>query len=185
MTAPLFNLVCDRGKKILTENEALRILKSIYQPHVLDFFVNDLKSGNKIRVKEGHLEIKTEKGKTPKGRKRKIVVVEDDDIVRRSVTKMLDKAGYEVTGFADGAPVLGIESFGGFSLILSDVDMPTGGVELLETLRNRGIEIPAILMSGDIRKSENQIRSIVGAQATLQKPFSMVELIETIETLLP
>ena len=169
MTAPSFDLVCDRGRKVLTENEALRILKNIYLPQVLDFFIDDLKSGNKIRVQEGHLEINEEEAVITQ--KQRIIVVEDDCIVRRSITTMLQKAGYDITGFEDGAPVLELESFEEFSLMLSDVDMPTSGVDLVRALQAKSIQIPTILMSGDIGKRKHLLAS-TSAQATVRRQAS-------------
>ncbi|HUL02665.1 MAG TPA: response regulator [Gemmatimonadales bacterium] len=85
------------------------------------------------------------------GRGELIVVVDDDDILRRAIARMLKSLGFSVLTAADGADaVTVIESCTKpIDALLVDVVMPhLSGPELVERLASRGIHIGVIYMSG-------------------------------------
>jgi DNA-binding NtrC family response regulator len=85
------------------------------------------------------------------GRGELIVVVDDDDILRRAIARMLKSLGFSVLTAADGADAIAaIESCAKpIDAMLVDVVMPhLSGPELVDRLASRGIHIGVIYMSG-------------------------------------
>jgi PAS domain S-box-containing protein len=107
-----------------------------------------------------------------------ILLAEDEEAVRRSVQRLLERAGHTVLVAADGAAALQllVERAGRVDLVLTDATMPVlGGRELAARVAARYPTVPVVLMSG---YSERLAAASGGAQplATLQKPFTADEL---------
>jgi DNA-binding response OmpR family regulator len=113
----------------------------------------------------------------------KIAVIEDEGFVLRSVTWMLEKEGFEVAGYVDAAPALAECQFEEVDLILTDLVMPTRGEQLIQEVRSRGINTPIIAMSANLTNAANTSLAALGAQAVLQKPFEIDELVNLVNSL--
>jgi two-component system, cell cycle sensor histidine kinase and response regulator CckA len=103
-----------------------------------------------------------------------VLVVDDEDGVRRYAARVLREEGYKVTEATDGAEAL--ELIGGeasdTAVVVSDVVMPRlNGVQLLELLSTARPDLPVILMSGygTAQLAEQGIAIPCGV---LGKPFS-------------
>jgi CheY-like chemotaxis protein len=85
-----------------------------------------------------------------RGGKETILVVEDEEAIRRSAKRALEQLGYTVLLAEDGAAALAILRAGRtVDLVVSDSVMPRlGGAELYQRLRDEGIRIPFLLASG-------------------------------------
>jgi CheY-like chemotaxis protein len=108
-----------------------------------------------------------------------ILVVDDEELVRRFVARVLHGRGFSVAEAADGRKALArIEELGdSVRLVLSDIVMPhLSGVELAERLSLLRPELPVILMSG-YSPAELMARGIAAPCALLSKPFLPSELI--------
>ena len=109
---------------------------------------------------------------------RRVLVVDDEESLRVVVRTFLKRDGYEVETARSGEEALGmVESFGP-DVILTDVRMPkTGGVDLLATLKAKGIEAPVIVMSahGNIDLAIEAMKA--GAYDYIQKPFKAEEVV--------
>jgi len=109
-----------------------------------------------------------------------ILVADDEDAVRKAVCRILVRFGYKVLEAENGAVALGIlDSYTGpIALVLSDLVMPVmGGREIVSGLRERGSNIPILLMSG---YNENAALSNMGLEHSvpfLNKPFTPESLI--------
>jgi signal transduction histidine kinase len=79
-----------------------------------------------------------------------VLLVEDDDTIRRVAERVLGSAGYHVIPAADGAEALGIVDQGtSFDILVCDVVMPNmGGIPLAGALAERRPALPLVLMSG-------------------------------------
>lgn len=119
-----------------------------------------------------------------------ILVVEDEETVRRVTVRALEAQGYQTIQARDAEEALRLldQSPDGriIDLVLSDLVLPgMGGSELIETLRRRDPDLPALLTSG---YSADIVRRRAGPRpdsiAVLQKPFSVAELARQIRTLL-
>jgi two-component system response regulator ChvI len=78
-----------------------------------------------------------------------LLLVDDDDLFRESLGLNLIDEGYEVTSFANGGDALAyFESGGDADVMLLDWRMPRlTGIEVLRTMRGRGIAIPVIFLT--------------------------------------
>lgn len=116
----------------------------------------------------------------------KIVLVEDEEPVRRLVTRILERAGYDVLAFGSGAEALDqICPDVRYDLLLTDVVMSgMTGVELANRLISQHSELKVLLMSGYTEEvlfpdQEDSSRSL------LLKPFGQDELLNKVRELLP
>jgi FixJ family two-component response regulator len=110
-----------------------------------------------------------------------IVVVEDDELLLKTLTTYFRSLGWRVRGFAMATELIEALSWSPqIDCIISDVRMtPMNGMELLIELRDRGVSAPIVLMTGqpDIQLAVSAIKS--GAYDYIQKPFDP-ESIESI-----
>jgi signal transduction histidine kinase/CheY-like chemotaxis protein len=113
-----------------------------------------------------------------------VLIVDDDPIVRRILSRMLTQQGYEVLECADGKEALAVvdERSSEIDLVLLDLTMPVlGGAATLEALSDRHPEIPVILMSG---YSEEPLAEYDGngihPVGFLPKPFESNAVLRTV-----
>lgn len=112
---------------------------------------------------------------------RRVLVVDDEENLRLVVRTFLKRDGYEVEVAASGEEALAlVESFGP-DVILTDVKMPKmGGLDLLATLKAKGIDSTVIVMSayGNVDLAIEAMKA--GAYDYIQKPFKAEEVLLTL-----
>ncbi|MDA0708933.1 MAG: response regulator [bacterium] len=101
----------------------------------------------------------------------KVVVIEDDDFVRTLVCRLLQISGHEMLDFVDAKYALRDVNFGEVDLVITDLEMPTRGEVAIETIRERGFEVPIVVMSSHIDPLRVTELMALGAQSILLKPF--------------
>jgi DNA-binding NtrC family response regulator len=108
----------------------------------------------------------------------KILVVDDEQVVRDLTVEILRRSGYLPQGVHSARRALELLEREPFDLVLSDVVMPEmTGVELLYELRARRHDLPVVLMTGGSPEPERTSNAVrVGASGLLYKPFSHEEL---------
>lgn len=115
---------------------------------------------------------------------RKILVVEDDKYVRESIKLILERKKYKVVLAEDGKEAIEIFKNEEFSLIIMDLMLPKlQGEEVIVQIRKESY-CPIIILSA---KSENFHKVVgfnLGADDYLTKPFSDVELIARVNSLI-
>ncbi len=108
----------------------------------------------------------------------KILIAEDEDITLKHLVKALQNEGYLTEGTQNGADALRKIEADHFDLLIADIKMPgLTGIELLETVRERQLEIEVIIITGF-----GSIGSVVdamkkGAYDYVTKPFDLDELL--------
>ena len=111
----------------------------------------------------------------------RVLLVEDEDMVRAVAERALTRAGYAVTPCADGEEGLAAIANGGtFDLVVSDVVMPgMDGPAMARAIRNAAPEIPFLFMSG---YAEEQLRKDIDMENMhfLAKPFSVQQISEKV-----
>jgi two-component system cell cycle sensor histidine kinase/response regulator CckA len=115
----------------------------------------------------------------------RVLVVEDEDVVRQMVTRSLTEVGFDVVHARHGGEALArlAELEGKVDAILSDVVMPVmGGRELALQLRGLYPDIPTVWVSGYPRESLATGESFAGGAAFLQKPVPPELLVDTLRT---
>ena len=125
----------------------------------------------------------------PKGRGR-ILVMDDEQSIRRMVEDALTQFGYEVSVVEDGQAAIDLFSEAqtsgkAFDAVLLDLTIPggMGGKEAIQHLRRLDPYVKAIVTSG---YSDDPIMSdfqAYGFQAILVKPYKIVDLAKTLESL--
>lgn len=118
-------------------------------------------------------------------RKRMIVVVEDEDAIRRGIVDILKVAGYEPLEAADGEAGLNEARRAGVDLVLLDLLLPKrDGLDVLSELRVTHPALPVIILTA--RGSEDdRVRGLrAGADDYVVKPFSARELLARVDAVL-
>ena len=114
----------------------------------------------------------------------RILVVEDSQDLNLLIVKTLKKAGYSVDGCYDGEEaklhLLGAE----YDAILLDIMMPKlNGYDLLEQLREQGIDTPVLFLTAKDAISDRVKGLDLGADDYLVKPFDFDELLARIRVM--
>jgi len=125
-----------------------------------------------------------EKQTVPRGEK--ILVVDDDPLVLRFVTKTLERAGYRVHAVTTAAEALAsydAQQVEPIRLVVSDLMMPQiGGLDLAQRLLQRDSNVRLLFMSGHA-VAEAEARSATSlAFATIQKPFPSERLLSAVRS---
>ena len=106
-------------------------------------------------------------------------VVDDDEIVRVSLGKLLRAIGIPSTGFASAEEFLASYRGDERGCLIVDIRMPgMSGLDLLEALEERGSTLPAIVISGHADEGSLQRLDRLSAVGLLEKPFSLAQLKE-------
>lgn len=116
------------------------------------------------------------------GGKTLVHLVDDDESIRRSVGFALRTSGYEVRTYGNGAEILKIASSLETGCILLDVRMPgMNGLEVQAALKEKGVTLPIVLMTGhgDVALAVRALEA--GAIDFIEKPFEKALLLSAIE----
>lgn len=111
-----------------------------------------------------------------------IYLVDDDPSVRKSVSRLLQSAGYLVDTFGTAEEFLAVKRVKGPGCVVLDLQMPgINGLELQKVLIAAGRAIPLVFISGhaDIPTSVRAMKD--GAIDFLPKPFAQKELLAAVE----
>jgi CheY-like chemotaxis protein len=117
----------------------------------------------------------------PSNQRIRLLVVEDEILIRMFVCDVLRDAGYDVIEAVCGDEAVNILKSGlTIDLVLSDVRMPgaTDGLALLSFVRNNLDGLPVILTSGHLSP---EIAFADGAAQFLAKPFKIADALRVIE----
>lgn len=109
-------------------------------------------------------------------------LVDDDEAVRRSVGFMLKTSGFQVKAYGSGLDLLKDAKKLGRGCILLDIRMPgMDGLEVQEALKQAGVGLPVIIMTGhgDIPLSVRAMKA--GAVDFIEKPFAKTVLLSALE----
>lgn len=114
-----------------------------------------------------------------------ILIIDDEELVRYSVRKVLDRLGHEITEAENGAEGLALINQQPFDLIITDIIMPEKeGIETITELRRTHPNLKIIVISGGGRTGKKdylRMASRLGARHTLAKPFRAEALIEAVD----
>ena len=115
-----------------------------------------------------------------------ILVVDDSEAIRKSVTFVLEQAGYQPTAANDGLDALGKLDGGSFDLIITDVNMPNmDGIELVKKAReNPAFKFtPIIVLTTEGQQSKMEEGKAAGATGWIVKPFDADKLVSVVKKL--
>lgn len=105
-----------------------------------------------------------------------ILVVDDDSSLRRIMKMQLEEAGYEVALASDGSEALKLLEQGEPQLIITDLQMPTSGLELLRRISEQGLQTTVIVITafGTIESAVEAMK--LGAYDYVTKPLDFEAL---------
>lgn len=117
----------------------------------------------------------------------RVLLIDDDEMLRGAVRRALERAGHSVVEAGDGAAGLRLHREAGADVIIADIFMPEqDGLELIRALRAEAPGARIIAMSGGGRSGKVDLlkdATVFGAARTLRKPFELTELIATVRAL--
>jgi len=121
------------------------------------------------------------------GKGQRILLVDDESMIVRMTSRLLERLNYEPVGFCD--PQEAINSFeaapDAFDLVLTDQSMPgMSGLDLVEAIRKVREDIPVVLCSGFLGNDFDERAERLGIRHVLQKPQRFDELSEVLGRLL-
>ena len=106
-------------------------------------------------------------------------VIDDEEMVRTSLGKVLRVIGVPSTGYASGEAFLGAYRGDERGCLIVDVRMPgMSGLDLLDALRHRGCTLPAIVITGHTDEGALKRLNTLPIVGLLEKPFTLAQLRE-------
>ena len=118
---------------------------------------------------------------------KRILVCEDEDVIRDFVVINLKRAGYDVCDVGCGEDALRVfeEEHGNFDIVLLDIIMPgIDGFTVCKKLREKSSTIGIIMLTARTQEMDKVSGLMFGADDYITKPFSMEELVFRIEAIL-
>ena len=124
----------------------------------------------------------------------RVLIVEDEELIRETVGLALAEVGYEVLVAEDGLSALELlggtkqsarRSLQNIDLVILDLMLPgMNGLDLCRLLRHQGIDVPLLILSAKSTETDRVVGLEVGADDYLTKPFGMRELVARCRALL-
>jgi len=117
----------------------------------------------------------------------RILVIDDDELVRKTIVMTLRSADYEVAEASDGVLGLKAAAQAPFDLVITDILMPNKeGIETMRELRLQESGLKIIAISGGDRRGGSflEMARKLGADKTLSKPFRPQELLADVAEVL-
>ena len=119
----------------------------------------------------------------------RILIVDDDQAVRKVIARMLAQAGHDAVALSNGASALRAYREHRADLVISDMFMPeTDGIEMTMCLRREFPDAKVLAMSGGGGRFDKNMMleaaSVLGAARILAKPFEQSDLLNLVQEVL-
>lgn len=114
----------------------------------------------------------------------RVLIIEDSERLRKSISLALKKTGYAIDGAADGEEGCWLAETASFDVIILDLMLPKmDGITLLKRIRSQGVETHVLILTarGAVEDRINGLEA--GADDYLSKPFSIDELLARVAAL--
>jgi FixJ family two-component response regulator len=110
-----------------------------------------------------------------------IAVVDDDESIRRALSRLLRVGGFRVEAFASAALLLETLPGRGFACLILDIHLGgMSGLDLMESLSEAGSKTPVIIITASESESAEERATRGGASAFLRKPLDAEVLLAQI-----
>lgn len=115
----------------------------------------------------------------------KLLVAEDDPKLLKSLVHILEHNRFSVDGVSNGEDALEYGQTGEYDGLILDIMMPgLDGLQVLQRLRRKGIQTPALFLTARTEISQRLEGLDAGADDYLPKPFATAELLARIRAML-
>ena len=117
--------------------------------------------------------------------RKRILVVDDDDMIRGLISKMLSRLGYDVFSVNSGEKGWDFFLKNQFDLVITDFEMPgMDGFDLADHIKNKSPYTAVIIMTGQAKAATLARLSESSVDQALFKPFGMQEMETKVRTML-
>jgi two-component system, OmpR family, alkaline phosphatase synthesis response regulator PhoP len=114
----------------------------------------------------------------------KVLIAEDDALIRQGLCEILEREGYRVIQAADGDEALDKASAEEPDFICLDVMMPgQSGFDVCRTLRQRGSDVPIVFITAKSEEIDKVLGLELGADDFIVKPFGIREVVARIRAI--
>jgi CheY-like chemotaxis protein len=115
-----------------------------------------------------------------------VLIVDDDEVIRSLLRMTLPEEGFDLVEAEDGETALQLTNGPAPALVLLDWKMPgRSGAEVLPELKRRHPDTPVIVLTAEPESAHRKLAESLGADVFMTKPFSPLQLLSTVERLLP
>lgn len=118
----------------------------------------------------------------------RILVIDDQEAIRRIVRRALENEGHQVLDASDGEMGMAILARHSADVVITDIFMPgQDGILTLRQIRKQYPDVKVIVMSGGDSTGTLDLRrdaELLGAVKSLQKPFTGREIVELVKSVL-
>ena len=115
----------------------------------------------------------------------RILLVDDDDTLRRVLKDQMNLLGYPLDEAEDGLAALQKLENGNYSVMLLDINMPgMSWIDVLKFIREKGLDCRVIMLTGRVGFSVGKESMKLGADEYITKPFTMEYLMSSIKRVL-
>jgi DNA-binding response OmpR family regulator len=115
-----------------------------------------------------------------------VLIVDDDEVIRSLLRLTLPDEGYDLVEAEDGDQALQITAARQPALVLLDWRMPgSSGEDVLAALKQTHPEVPVIVLTAEPEAKVRTLAESLGADVFMAKPFSPLQLLGSVERLLP
>ena len=115
----------------------------------------------------------------------RILVVDEDSDLRLLYAAALFRPGYQVDAAEDGAAAWEALQAHDYNLLITEHDLPKlTGVELVRKLRSARMAVPVVMAAGRLPTDELARNPSLQFAATLEKPFAVDALLDTVQNVL-
>jgi DNA-binding response OmpR family regulator len=112
-----------------------------------------------------------------------VLLVEDDPKIASFIQKGLRRVGTQVDWVETGTEALARLDRGGVDLTILDLGLPDiDGLEVLRKMRDRGMNLPVVVVTGRSDPRDRAIAVSLGVSAYLTKPFRWSDLLAAVRT---
>lgn len=120
---------------------------------------------------------------------KKILVIDDEELIIKSLSRLLEKSGYEPFVVKNGQDALIVSEEEDFDLILADIRMPgINGVDAVKSIYEKaqvkGKKIPVIFITGYADSEVEKEAETLNPTAYIYKPFDIKELVDKVKEVL-
>jgi DNA-binding response OmpR family regulator len=116
---------------------------------------------------------------------RRILVVDDEQLIRQLCAELLNDCGYEVDTAKNGAAAWEALQMNHYNLLVTDNEMPRlSGIELVKKVRAARMALPVIMVSGTMPAGELKKHPELLIDAAVPKPLNIIEFIAIVKRVL-